>query len=125
MTISTKILLVESDELNRDMLTRRLERRGFEVLTAGNGQAAVEMSQSAWPALIILELSLPGLNGWEAARLIKENPLTENIPLIALTAHVRESESARALKMGCDAVQTKPVDIDALMVTIRRLLAGR
>ena len=122
MTITTKILVVEDDMLNREMLARRLQRCGFEVLTARDGHEAVEMSRTVWPALILMDLTMPGLSGWEAAQLIKADPLTEDIPIIALTAHVGTADRERALKMGCDAFETKPVDIEQLLHTMRAFL---
>lgn len=117
-----RILLVEDNEMNRDMLARRLQRRGFEVAVAVDGQQAVQMSVSESPELILMDLSLPVMDGWEATRQIKANAATANIPIIALTAHALETDRTRALETGCDAFETKPVDIASLLQTMDRLL---
>lgn len=117
-----KILLVEDNEMNRDMLARRLQRRGYEVLVAVDGQQAVDMSRSETPEIILMDLSLPIMDGWEATRQIKEHDATSEIPIIALTAHALETDRTRALETGCDAFETKPVDIASLLSTITNLL---
>ena len=105
-----KILLVEDNEMNRDMLSRRLERKGFEVVIAVDGQAGVEMASSTSPDIILMDLSLPVIDGWEATRQIKANPATQPIPVIALTAHAMAGDEQKALEAGCDGYDTKPVD---------------
>ena len=119
-----KILLVEDNEMNRDMLTRRLVKKGFEVALAVDGQQAVELAQSERPALILMDLSLPVMDGWEATRAIKANPSTQTIPVIALTAHALETERQRGLEVGCDDYDTKPVELARLLSKINALLAA-
>ncbi|MDX0444911.1 response regulator [Sinorhizobium medicae] len=119
----TRILLVEDNEMNRDMLSRRLSRRGFEVLIAENGQAGVELAASEKPDLILMDMSLPVMDGWEATRRIKADPLTSAIPVIALTAHAMASDREMALKAGCDDYDSKPVDLPQLVRKIEQLLA--
>lgn len=121
----TRILLVEDDEKNRDMLSRRLQRRGFEVVLAVNGLEAVSMAESAAPQLILMDMSLPELSGWEATKAIKSNPLLRVIPIVALTAHAMESDRQQALQAGCDEFETKPVDLVRLLEKMARLLAER
>ena len=117
-----KLLLVEDNEMNRDMLSRRLARRGYEVVVAEDGEAGIRMAASAVPALILMDLSLPGLDGWEAARRIKADPVTRGIPIIALTAHAMAGDRERALVAGCDDFDTKPVELDRLLGKIAALL---
>jgi len=119
-----KILLVEDNEMNRDMLSRRLIRRGFEVPMAVDGQLAIDMSVSEAPDLILMDISLPVVNGWDATRAIRANPATAKIPIIALTANANESDRAAALAAGCDDYDTKPVDVVRLMEKINALLPG-
>ncbi|AEH84088.1 response regulator (plasmid) [Sinorhizobium meliloti WSM1022] len=119
----TKILLVEDNEMNRDMLSRRLSRRGFDVLIAENGKAGVELAESQKPDLILMDMSLPVMDGWEATRRIKANPLTSAIPVIALTAHAMASDREMALEAGCDDYDSKPVDLPQLVRKIEQLLA--
>lgn len=123
--VKTKLLLVEDNELNRDMLTRRLERRGFRVLAALDGEAALNVARESNPDLILMDIGLPGMNGWDATRLLKRDPETRQIPVIALTAHALSSDQDEAIAAGCDAFETKPVEIDRLLRTIVRLLSGR
>ena len=118
-----KILLVEDDEMNRDMLSRRLQRKGFEVVMALNGRDAVSMAESASPDLILMDMSLPELSGWEAARAIKANASCDSIPIIALTAHAMESDRQQALQAGCDDFDTKPIDLARLLDKMSQLLA--
>ncbi|WP_353646326.1 response regulator [Mesorhizobium sp. WSM2239] len=118
----TRILLVEDNEMNRDMLLRRLSRRGFEVLTAENGKAGVELAASENPDLILMDMSLPVMDGWEATRRIKANPDTSRIPIIALTAHAMASDRDMALEAGCNDYDSKPVDLPQLVRKIERLL---
>ena len=117
-----KILLVEDSEMNRDMLSRRLERRGYEVLTAINGEEGVAMTQSQAPDLILMDMSLPIMDGWEATRQIKAEPETSSIPIIALTAHAMSGDREEALEAGCDDYDTKPVDFPRLLEKIKALL---
>jgi CheY-like chemotaxis protein len=120
----TKILLVEDNEMNRDMLSRRLERKGYEVALATDGRSGVEMARTGAPALVLMDMSLPVLDGWEATRLLKSQPDTRHIPVIALTAHAMSSDRARALEAGCDDYDTKPIDLPRLLGKIEALLAG-
>jgi two-component system, cell cycle response regulator DivK len=120
-----KILLVEDNEMNRDMLSRRLARRGFEVLVAVDGEAGVEMATREAPALILMDMSLPGLDGWEATRRIKASPTTQAIGIIALTAHAMAGDREKALAAGCDDFDTKPVDFERLLTKIQALLGSR
>jgi two-component system cell cycle response regulator DivK len=119
-----KILLVEDNEMNRDMLSRRLIRRGFDVPMAVDGQLAIDMSVSEAPDLILMDISLPVVNGWDATRAIRANPATAKIPIIALTANANESDRAAALAAGCDDYDTKPVDVVRLLEKINALLPG-
>jgi two-component system cell cycle response regulator DivK len=120
----SKILLVEDNEMNRDMLTRRLERKGFEVVIAVDGKAGVDMASSASPDIILMDLSLPVMDGWEATRQIKADPATQGIPLIALTAHAMAGDEQKAREAGCDDYDTKPVDLKRLLGKIGNLLAS-
>ncbi len=119
----TRILLVEDNEMNRDMLSRRLSRRGFDVLIAENGQVGVELATSERPDLILMDMSLPVMDGWEATRRIKANPATCGIPVIALTAHAMARDRDMALGAGCDDYDSKPVDLLQLVRKIEQLLA--
>ena len=119
-----KILLVEDNEMNRDMLSRRLERKGFEVIIAVDGQQGVELAGSEAPALILMDLSLPIIDGWEATRLIKADPATQNIPVIALTAHAMAGDEQKAREAGCDDYDTKPVDLKRLLEKIGKFLGS-
>jgi two-component system cell cycle response regulator DivK len=120
----TKILLVEDNEMNRDMLSRRLERRGYQVVIAVDGVEGVRMAQAEAPALILMDMSLPVLDGWEATRQIKAAPATAAIPIIALTAHAMSGDRAKAIEAGCDDFDTKPVDLPRLLAKIDALLGG-
>jgi CheY-like chemotaxis protein len=117
-----KILLVEDNEMNRDMLTRRLERRGFEVVCAADGLQGLEMGRSAAPDLILMDMSLPQLDGWEATRRLKADAATNSIPVIALTAHAMSGDRERALEAGCDDYDTKPIELPRLLEKIEALL---
>ena len=117
-----KILLVEDNEMNRDMLSRRLARRGYEVVIAVDGEQGVAMARSATPALILMDMSLPGLDGWDATRQIKAALETQAIPVIALTAHAMSGDREKAIAAGCDDFDTKPVDLDRLLGKIEALL---
>jgi len=117
-----RLLLVEDNEMNRDMLSRRLVRRGYEVVIAVDGEQGVAMARSESPALILMDMSLPGLDGWEATRRIKAAPETKRIPVIALTAHAMSGDREKAVAAGCDDFDTKPVDLDRLLQKIEALL---
>jgi CheY-like chemotaxis protein len=116
-----KILLVEDNELNRDMLTRRLKRKGFTVLCAENGQEGIEVSQSENPDIILMDLSLPVVDGWTAAERLKADATTKSIPIIALTAHAMKGDREKALEAGCDDYDTKPIDFERLLDKINTL----
>ncbi len=120
----TKILYVEDNEDNVYMLTRRLGRKGYEVVVAGDGEQGVAMARSEAPGLILMDLSLPALDGWEATRRIKAAPETRDIPVIALSAHAMAGDREKALAAGCDDFDTKPVELDRLLGKIRALLPG-
>ncbi len=117
-----KILLVEDNEMNRDMLSRRLERKGFEVILALDGAAGVEMVHSDAPDLVLMDMSLPVLDGWEATRRLKADPATRHVPVIALTAHAMSSDRGKALEAGCDDYDTKPIELPRLLEKIEALL---
>jgi CheY-like chemotaxis protein len=119
-----KLLLVEDNELNRDMLSRRLLRRGYEVLLATDGQAGIDEATRHRPDLIIMDMSLPVLDGWESTRRLKQQPETQGIPVLALTAHAMAGERERAIAAGCEDYDTKPVDFARLVGKIETLLAG-
>lgn len=120
-----RILLVEDNELNQDMLRRRLERKGHEVMIAPDGQVGVTLATEATPDLILMDVSLPVIDGWEATRRLKSNPRTAGIPVLALTAHALTTDRARSLEAGCDDYDTKPVDFNRLLGKIESLLDGR
>lgn len=117
----SKILLVEDNEMNRDMLSRRLIRQGFEVDIAVDGEQAIAMAHTAAPRLILMDMALPGLGGWEATRLLKADAATRDIPVIALTAHAMPGDREKAIAAGCDDYDTKPVDFQRLLGKIRAL----
>lgn len=117
-----KILLVEDNEMNRDMLSRRLQRKGYDVIMATDGQQGVDMARSGQPDLVLMDMSLPVLDGWEATRSIKTGPTTKHIPIIAITAHAMAGDKERAFEAGCDEYDTKPVDLPRLLVKIEVLL---
>ena len=119
-----KILLVEDNEMNRDMLKRRLERRGYRVSVAVDGRQGLEMACAESPDLILMDMSLPELDGWEAARRLKTDPSLSKIPLIALTAHAMAGDREKAMQAGCDDYDTKPVDLPRLLEKIQALLGG-
>ena len=119
-----KILLVEDNELNRDMLSRRLIRRGFDVVIAIDGGQGVDMATSESPNLILLDMSLPVINGWNAAGKLKADVNTNSIPIIALTAHAMEGDREKALEAGCDEYETKPVEFKRLLDKINSFLEG-
>ena len=118
----TKILLVEDNEMNRDMLSRRLERKGYEVVMAVDGGQAVAMAQSESPALILMDMSLPVFDGWEATRRIKAAPETKLIPVIALTAHAMAGDREKCVEAGCDDYDTKPIELPRLLEKMEALL---
>ncbi len=119
-----KILLVEDNEMNRDMLSRRLARKGHEVVVGEDGQEGVDMATSEAPDIILMDMSLPVIDGWEATRRIKAAPETAGIPVIALTAHAMAADRQKALDAGCDDYDTKPVELDRLLGKIDALLAA-
>ena len=117
-----KILLVEDNEMNRDMLSRRLQRKGYEVVVAVDGQEGIDMASSESPDLILLDMSLPVVDGWEAAGRLKNCPDTRGIPIIALTAHAMAGDREKALEAGCDEYDTKPVELPRLLEKIQSML---
>jgi CheY-like chemotaxis protein len=117
-----KILLVEDNEMNRDMLSRRLVRNGFEVVIAVDGRKGVEMATSEKPDLILMDMSLPVMDGWDATRHVKADPVTKSIPVIALTAHAMVEDRDKAIAAGCDDFDTKPVELPRLLGKIQALL---
>jgi CheY-like chemotaxis protein len=119
-----KILLVEDNAMNRDMLSRRLQRRGHDVVVAEDGAQGLEMARRELPTLILMDMSLPVLDGWEATRQLKADPATAGIPIIALTAHAMSEDRARALEAGCDDYDTKPIELPRLVGKIDALLGA-
>jgi CheY-like chemotaxis protein len=117
-----KILLVEDNDMNRDMLSRRLERRGFEVATAADGELAIKAVELDPPDLILMDLSMPNMNGWEATEHLKSRPKYSDIPIVALTAHALDADRNKALDTGCDEFETKPLDFARLIEKVRALL---
>ncbi len=117
-----RILLVEDNEMNRDMLSRRLQRRGFDVQIAVDGQAGIDAAESQRPDLILMDMSLPLIDGWHATRQPKRNPVTQHIPVLALTAHAMDGEREKALQAGCSDYDTKPVELDRLLRKMEVLL---
>ncbi len=120
-----KVLLVEDNEMNRDMLSRRLTKRGYSVVMAIDGQQGVDLAVSEKPDIILLDMSLPVVDGWDAAQKIKANPVSAGVPLIALTAHAMASDKERALSAGCDDFDTKPVELPRLLGKIESLLKAK
>ncbi|SRR5579883_1038613 len=118
------ILLVEDNELNRDMLSRRLERRGFEILQATDGAEGVRVAAARQPHLILMDMSLPVMDGWEATRTIKSDPRTAHIPVLALTAHAMPGDAGIAAEAGCDDYDTKPVELPRLLAKMAALLGA-
>ena len=118
----TRILLVEDDEMNRDMLSRRLRKRDYEVLIATDGEQGVAMARSESPDIILMDMSLPGIDGWTATGQVKADEATRAIPVIALTAHAMASDREKALEAGCDDFDTKPVELQRLLGKIEALL---
>ncbi|MGA7971859.1 MAG: response regulator [Pseudolabrys sp.] len=119
-----KILLVEDNEMNRDMLSRRLVRKGYDIVIAIDGQQALDMAAAESPDLILMDMSLPVIDGWETTRRVKANPDTKTIPIIALTAHAMVEDKDKAIEAGCDDFDTKPIDIQRLVGKIQALLDG-
>jgi len=117
-----RILLVEDNEMNRDMLSRRLSRRGYEILIAADGAEGIAKAASERPDLILMDMSLPVVDGWSATRQIKSDPATQSIPVIALTAHAMAGDREKALAAGCDDYDTKPIEFDRLLGKIAALL---
>jgi two-component system cell cycle response regulator DivK len=117
-----KILLVEDNEMNRDMLSRRLLKAGFEMVMAVDGEKAIDLARSEAPDLILMDISLPGLDGWEATRRLKAGPETRSIPIIALTAHAMAGDREKSLAAGCNDYDTKPIDFRRLVQKIQGLL---
>ena len=119
-----RILLVEDNEMNRDMLSRRLKRRGYEVIVAVDGQLGIDMAKSEAPDLILMDMSLPVIDGWEATRTLKAADATRNIPVIALTAHAMSTDRDKALEAGCDDYDTKPIELPRLLGKMEALMSG-
>ena len=117
-----KILLVEDNEMNRDMLSRRLLRKGFEVVIAVDGKEGVDMASSESPDIILLDMSLPVMDGWEAAGHLKTNPETREIPVLALTAHAMDGDREKAIEAGCDDYDTKPINFSGLLEKMSKLI---
>lgn len=120
-----KILLVEDNETNRDMLSRRLARKGYEVIIAVDGAEGISAAQKQAPDLILMDMSLPVLDGWEATRQLKDAAATRHIPIIALTAHAMAGDREKAIEVGCDEYETKPVEFQRLLSKIEALLNGK
>ncbi|MGD0296764.1 MAG: response regulator [Bryobacteraceae bacterium] len=118
-----RLLLVEDHEMNRDMLSRRLKRHGYEMLVAADGIEGIAAAQSARPDLILMDMSMPRMDGWTATQILKSDPIMRTTPVVALTAHAMPGDRERALEAGCDAFETKPVDLARLLKTISRLLS--
>jgi CheY-like chemotaxis protein len=118
----TKVLLVEDNEMNRDMLSRRLIRRGFQVVFAMDGQQGIDLARSERPDVILMDMSLPIIDGWEASRRLKADDATRSVPVIGLTAHAMSGDREKAIEAGCDDYDTKPVELDRLIGKIERLL---
>ena len=120
-----RILLVEDNEMNRDMLSRRLQRRGYEVIIAIDGQIGIEMANSEAPDLILMDMSLPVIDGWEATRALKAADATKDIPVIALTAHAMSTDREKAIAAGCDDYDTKPIELQRLLGKMETLMKAR
>ncbi|MGA8499342.1 MAG: response regulator [Xanthobacteraceae bacterium] len=119
-----KVLLVEDNEMNRDMLSRRLIRRGFQVVFAMDGQQGVDLARSERPDIILMDMSLPVIDGWEATRRVKADDVTRSVPVIGLTAHAMAGDREKAIEAGCDDYDTKPVELDRLIGKIERLIGA-
>ena len=122
MNENNRVLLVEDNEMNRDMLSRRLARKGYDVIIAVDGQQGVDMAREEMPDIILLDMSLPVIDGWEAARRLKADDETASIPIIALTAHAMSGDREKTLEAGCDEYDTKPVDLARLLEKMVQLL---
>jgi two-component system, cell cycle response regulator DivK len=120
-----RVLLVEDNEMNRDMLSRRLARKQYEVLVAVDGKEGVEMAGSVAPDLILMDMSLPVMDGWEATRQLKASPETKAIPIIALTAHAMSGDREKAIEAGCDDYDTKPIELPRLLAKMEDLLGEK
>ncbi len=120
--MSNKILIVEDNELNLEMLSRRLQHKGYEVITAVDGQQGIDLAQTATPDLILMDMSLPLIDGWEATRRLKADAKTRSIPVIALTAHAMLGDREKALEAGCNDYETKPIDLPQLLKKMQSLL---
>lgn len=120
----TKVLVVEDNEMNRDMLSRRLIRRGFQVIFAIDGQQGVDLARSERPDIILMDMSLPVMDGWEATRRVKSDDATRGVPVIGLTAHAMAGDREKAIEAGCDDYDTKPVELERLIGKIERLLGA-
>jgi two-component system cell cycle response regulator DivK len=120
-----RILLVEDNEMNRDMLSRRLQKKGYEIIFAQDGQEAIDMAIAQMPDLILMDMSLPVMSGWDATRLLKQTPAVAGIPVIALTAHALSTDREKATEAGCNGYETKPIDLPRLLETMERLLTER
>jgi CheY-like chemotaxis protein len=120
----TKVLLVEDNEMNRDMLSRRLIRRGFQVVFAIDGQQGVDLARSEQPDIILMDMGLPVIDGWEATRRVKADNATRSVPVIGLTAHAMSGDREKSIEAGCDDYATKPVEFDRLMGKIERLIGA-
>ncbi|ANY69456.1 two-component system response regulator [Paenibacillus sp. BIHB 4019] len=116
------VLLIEDNEMNRDMLSRRLERKGYRIITAEDGRQGVDLAEEMLPDLILMDLSLPVLDGWEATRLLKSSAHTKHIPVIALTAHAMTDDEEKAYQAGCDDFDTKPVVLERLLEKMKAAL---
>jgi two-component system, cell cycle response regulator DivK len=121
----TKVLVVEDNEMNRDMLSRRLTRRGFQVIFAVDGQQGVDLARSERPDIILMDMSLPVMDGWEATRRVKSSDATRSVPVIGLTAHAMAGDREKAIEAGCDDYDTKPVELERLIGKMERLLGAR
>lgn len=120
-----KILIIEDTENNRVLLTRRLKPRGHEIVTAEDAESGLALVESEKPQLVLMDVGLPGMDGWNATRALKQNPATKHIPVIALTAHAMQGDREKALEAGCDDYETKPIDFNRLFEKIDRLLAAK
>ena len=119
-----KALLIEDNEMNRDMLSRRLIRRGFQVVFAMDGQQGIDLARSERPGIILMDMSLPVIDGWEATRRVKADDVTRSVPVIGLTAHAMSGDREKAIEAGCDDYDTKPVELDRLIGKIERLIGA-
>jgi len=121
---NSEVLLVEDNDINRDMLTRRLSRAGLTVITAQDGETALETMRTAQPGVVLMDMTLPVLDGWEATQQAKTDPTIANIPIIALTAHAMAADRERAMSVGCSEYETKPIDFPALLAKIYQFLSN-